>query len=455
MAHDPPHVSLSSGGTFNPPRDWPAFECLIRDLYQRLLGDIDADLHGRSGQRQSGVDVIGVDRNTGERVGIQCKGRNDGDVNAARRLTGKELKEEVEKARSFAPPLDRFILLTTARNDAGLQRVARELTEVHRAEGLFSVECHGWDWIEARLREQPGLAVTYGLIAVSHPPAAEAPISRIAREIGARLDRALELMNAGREGDDHFTLQGLARHARHKDWRRLEKIADGSADADEAELATLAAMMGLNLEWLLEGKGAPFFTDADRSWSEVEDLYRDIMALKPERIFFVRQRAGGNGHHSAFIVAKCNAVRWQVFRDTHPACDQVGSTGAWQLFDLCRLLRKFDYADIEDRVVCFGMHLDSPAFDQLLEGEAYPGTILRYPRGDQWWQAFSALRPDWIKGEASHLDRLRKAIHIASRQLKRAREAAAANSRWAEALAWGHFRLTAPTDSDGDVEPWT
>jgi hypothetical protein len=262
-------------------------------------------------------------------------------------------------------------------------------------------------------------------------------------------------MNSALEGDDRFTLQGLARHAGHKDWRRLEQIVDGSADADEAELTELADALGLNFEWLLEGKGAPFCTDADTFRPEVEDVYRDIMALNPEQIVLVRQREGGYGHHDAFIVVKRDAVRWHVFRDTHPACNRVGGTGARQLFDMCRLFRKLDRADFEDRVPCYGRHLDSPVFEHLLEGEIYPGSVLRYLRNDQWWQAFSALRSDWVGGDAPHQSSLREAIHIVRHQLKRARDAAGRNDGWAETLAWGHFSLVAPTETDrlGAVEP--
>lgn len=453
--NESPVLSLSRGGTFNRPRDWAAFERLTRDLYGRLLGDNNVDLNGRNGQPQAGVDVVGIDRLSGERVGIQCKGRGDGDFARSAGLSEKDLRAEVEKAKTFVPPLQRFVIVTTGQNDVHLQQVARELTETHRANGFFPVDFHGWDWVEGRLAEHVDLAAGYGLIAVSQPSPSSMSESRIAREIGARLGRALELMNSEREGDDRFTLQGLARHVGHKDWRRLEQIAGGMADADEAELTGLANKIGLNLEWLIEGKGAPFCTDADTYRTDVEDIYADILALRPERIVFVRQRGGGYGHHDAFIVVKCDDVRWQVFRNTHPACAQVGSTGAGQLFDLCRLFRKLDYADMENRVPCYATHLDSPVFEQLLEGECHPGTVLRYARNDHWWQAFSALRDDWIKGDAPHETSLREAIHIVRHQLARARDAATRHDHAANILAWGHFRLTPPGEEDGAVEPWT
>ncbi len=42
-----------------PPRDWQAFEDLCRDLWAELWDDPNAAKHGRTGQKQRGVDVFG------------------------------------------------------------------------------------------------------------------------------------------------------------------------------------------------------------------------------------------------------------------------------------------------------------------------------------------------------------------------------------------------------------
>ena len=56
-----------------PPKDWEKFEKLIRDLHQAELRDLDFQLHGRSGQRQYGVDSYGWSASLDGWVGIQCK----------------------------------------------------------------------------------------------------------------------------------------------------------------------------------------------------------------------------------------------------------------------------------------------------------------------------------------------------------------------------------------------
>jgi len=449
------YLGLHRGGTFNRPRDWAAFERLTRDLFIRLLDNDHVDLNGRTGQPQAGVDVHGVERSTRKLVGIQCKGRADAHFARGAGLTADEVRAEVERAREFTPPLDRFLILTTGPNDVGLKKLARELSAAHVAEGLFEIEFHGWDWIEGHLSDHVDLAAGYGLIAVAHPEIA--PVSRrsrIAAEIGDRLDQAIAMMNADREGDDVFTLPGLARHVGHKDWRRLEQIVRGTADADEDELLGLADRLALNPGWLIEGKGAPFCVDLGGHHRRVEELYEEIVAMEPERITFVRQREGGHGHHDAFIAVERDSVRWHIYRDTHPACDRVGGGGSHDLFELCRLIRRLDHDDFENRVPCFGRHFDAPLFEQLLEGEVYPGNTLDIYRNDDWWQAFSALRIDWVRGDETHDKALRNAIVIVKHQLARARASAKTHDHWYSKLAWGQFLPVKPKDADGDGEPW-
>lgn len=131
------------------PKDWQAFERGCRTLFECIWGDPDAQLNGRGGQGQNGVDIYGHDRNhNNEFVGVQCKGRNAG-FNAA--LTAIELREEIEKAKAFRPRLHKFIIATTAANDAVIQKVAREISKRHEKLGIFSVHVYGWEEISARI----------------------------------------------------------------------------------------------------------------------------------------------------------------------------------------------------------------------------------------------------------------------------------------------------------------
>jgi hypothetical protein len=96
------------------PKNWQDFERLCFDLYRHIWKTTDADMNGRQGQPQAGVDVYGTDRVEDKLVGVQCKGKDQGYGN---KLIEKELREEIEKAKIFIPALDVFIVATTAPND--------------------------------------------------------------------------------------------------------------------------------------------------------------------------------------------------------------------------------------------------------------------------------------------------------------------------------------------------
>ena len=125
------------------PKDWQEFERLCRRVFSHRLNDPTMTMNGTSGQRQNGVDIFGTDRvhKTGA-YGIQCKGK---DRNFGKPVTKKELLKEVEEAKKFSPPLNMFILATTTQDDVEIQRIAREITEIHKQNNLFEVHVYGWN----------------------------------------------------------------------------------------------------------------------------------------------------------------------------------------------------------------------------------------------------------------------------------------------------------------------
>lgn len=130
------------------PTNWQDFERSTWALARCVLEDPDAQMNGRQGQAQNGVDVFGTRKRDGKRVGVQCKKHWEEEV------TEKELKAELAKAIGFSPPIDVFILATTAPRDAGIQEVARKLTETERSSARpIHVSVWGWDDIEERAAE--------------------------------------------------------------------------------------------------------------------------------------------------------------------------------------------------------------------------------------------------------------------------------------------------------------
>ena len=119
-----------------PPANWQDFEDLCQDLWQEIWKDPNTQKNGRQGQPQCGVDISGRPNQKNKYAGVQCKGK---DNYTNKKLTEKEVKAEVEKAKSFKPKLSEFIIATTGPKDTKIEELARAITEKHLRIGFFSV----------------------------------------------------------------------------------------------------------------------------------------------------------------------------------------------------------------------------------------------------------------------------------------------------------------------------
>ncbi|MFG1464288.1 hypothetical protein V5F77_15460 [Xanthobacter sp. DSM 24535] len=131
---------------YAPPRSWDQFEELCADVFQSAWRDPAMVRHGRAGQRQDGVDIVG--RNGAMYpVGLQCKRRSTWPVS---RLTAKQIDAEVLAATKFRPKLKAFYILTTAPDDKELQTHVRNINAKQTKEGSFEVILLGWGEILRR-----------------------------------------------------------------------------------------------------------------------------------------------------------------------------------------------------------------------------------------------------------------------------------------------------------------
>jgi hypothetical protein len=134
---------------FFPPRYWQEFEDLTVAVFPDVFGDPSPTKFGRPGQCQNGVDVYGMWRRTNGLVGIQCKRMEERDENndpfPGGIVSKSILLEEYKKALEFRPALERWILATTAKRDAAVQRYALELNANSVEEGRFAVSVWFWD----------------------------------------------------------------------------------------------------------------------------------------------------------------------------------------------------------------------------------------------------------------------------------------------------------------------
>lgn len=129
------------------------FQDFCLALARRYWNDPHAQLHGRQGQAQHGVDITGEDTiNQLNPVAMQAKGSES---NNARKLKDADLIEEVEKAKKFNPPLKLLIVAYNGERDQVLQKKAIELTTQHQNLGLFKVVLWAWDDILAEAEKFP------------------------------------------------------------------------------------------------------------------------------------------------------------------------------------------------------------------------------------------------------------------------------------------------------------
>lgn len=124
------------------------FEDFCLDFFQELWGDDDAQLIGKKGSGQNGVDICGQPNGGTDWFGAQCKNKEQ---LTDKKLTEGEVNAEIKKAKGFNPKLKSYVIITTATRNAAIQELARTISETHRGEGLFDVKIYAWEDVVKKL----------------------------------------------------------------------------------------------------------------------------------------------------------------------------------------------------------------------------------------------------------------------------------------------------------------
>lgn len=428
--------------SFNRPLDWQSFERLTRDLFRRLYRDPHADLFGRSGQAQGGLDLFDIEFD-GRRIGVQCKGRNDSAFSQHQAVTKGEFRAAIKAVRENFHDLDLFVFMTTGPNDALLKRIAYTESQRDIDGRKLKIKFHGWDWFEGHLSDRHNLplAIDYGLIATlsTHEVAGSA----IAREIGDRFRAVIATINQC----EPVSIQSLARHLDKRNWRRLEDIADGVADAEFSELEKLAIDIGVSPDWLIKGKSTPFAAPRSRGLYGPMDLEKEIKDLSPRRIYFVR-KISADGNAEAVVVLEVDDIRWRVFPQTFPIRGSVGSGGESQIFEFLCLIRRLRQSEPIEGWRCSGAHITGDNFERLIAGDAYPASVLRNFTGDPWWDDFGDMSDRIDTTSHNYRSDLGSAVFSARMMFGRYQMAAQHSSGHRKLLEWAHL----PVDNDDAQE---
>lgn len=130
-----------------PPKSWDEFEDMCKSSFQLRWSNPNLNRHGRSGQKQDGVDVYGAD-SFGHFVGIQCKNTVSG-------ISEATIDDELLKAEKFNPKITALYIATTAPRDVSIQSYVRTLNDARKLKSLFPVDVAFWDDISFDLRKDP------------------------------------------------------------------------------------------------------------------------------------------------------------------------------------------------------------------------------------------------------------------------------------------------------------
>lgn len=152
---------------------------LMTDLFRALLSDPHIKPAGRRGQRQKGVDIIGRrDGAKGAIVGIQCKLKGP-----SKKLTEREVRQEVREALKFTPRLKEYFIVTTADEDINFDSLALMLEEATRKKGrIIRISVWGWRTLEHRIKQ-------YDDVMERFDPGYSPAISTVKRQVGEVLSQ--------------------------------------------------------------------------------------------------------------------------------------------------------------------------------------------------------------------------------------------------------------------------
>lgn len=129
----------------------------------KLWGEIwniphEIDFNSDNAQGQHGVDIYGPVNDGKTYNGIQCKNKKlnliDGSPN---RISIKDIQEEIEKAKSFRPCLNKLIIATSLPKDQKIEEFVRTQSLQNVELGLFTIQICFWDFFERKLSEFPNV----------------------------------------------------------------------------------------------------------------------------------------------------------------------------------------------------------------------------------------------------------------------------------------------------------
>lgn len=115
-----------------PLKSWKKFQKMVCELFREIWQDPHAQEFGREGQKQDGIDIIGLRRSNKSYEAVQ--------VTIESPLTESKIKEDYEASKKLGIELDCFIIASTNSRDVKLQKFVANLSST----GPY--KCIVWFW---------------------------------------------------------------------------------------------------------------------------------------------------------------------------------------------------------------------------------------------------------------------------------------------------------------------
>lgn len=229
---------------FQPPLYWGQFEELTRALVDNIY-NTQASCYGRPGQSQDGVDIYASTKRLGK-LGVQCKRLSDLDANnnplPGGPISRSMILNELTLTEKFLPELNSYVIATTAKRDASIQRFVFALNDDDsRPRRHCKVYLWFWDDYVAWLNAFPDVQRWYydqviqvrassdqdeiilGLIAMAfHRPAFEDPL--YCEQTSDFLDALKDTQRAMRTGE---LVDRVSRHVIRKSVGGWREVSNG------------------------------------------------------------------------------------------------------------------------------------------------------------------------------------------------------------------------------------
>lgn len=203
-----------------------------------------------------------------------------------------------------------------------------------------------------------------------------------AQSVSIRLKRSFDLINEA----NRYNSYSYADFAQQLCLKRVSDFEDyvlGVKEPDFDFMKLYSSEFNVNYEWLTAGRRLPFSTTVEHGFDPCDylDLIQDSA---PERVYFVKCKTE---RAEMFIALKYSDLKYAICPKIWHISSCVGAGGAGQIHNLYIMIKKLKETGLYSR--CWGVLLSKNEFDDLYDGQYFPGKVLGHKRANFWFDDFA------------------------------------------------------------------